>query len=165
MMELAVEIDVPARPEKVWQVLVDFDAYAEWNPWQTISGVAERFASLRIQSRRLDGQPLETARAVIWKLEPNARLEFLSGSPLWSMSRRYFHLSASGAGTKLKHGIAFQGPAASWRFSRSHKIERLKPVYDTFGEALIRRATGKLPPMKYPENRHARRAAKAKRAR
>ncbi|MGI9530057.1 SRPBCC family protein [Lutimonas sp.] len=35
MKEIKTEIIMNARPEKVWQVLTDFKAYPEWNPFIT----------------------------------------------------------------------------------------------------------------------------------
>lgn len=34
-MELRTEIDIAAPPARVWQVLTDFSAYHEWNPFVT----------------------------------------------------------------------------------------------------------------------------------
>ena len=42
MRELRAEIEIAAPPERVWQVLRDFDAYPEWNPFmRSIVGDAE----------------------------------------------------------------------------------------------------------------------------
>ena len=33
MKEINTEIDINASPEQVWQVLTDFNAYSDWNPY------------------------------------------------------------------------------------------------------------------------------------
>ena len=33
MREVRAEIEIAAPPERVWQVLSDFGAYSEWNPF------------------------------------------------------------------------------------------------------------------------------------
>ncbi|MBI4544746.1 MAG: SRPBCC family protein [Gemmatimonadetes bacterium] len=43
MKELYAEIDIEASAERVWQVLTDFAAYPEWNPFmRSISGTLEQ---------------------------------------------------------------------------------------------------------------------------
>jgi hypothetical protein len=46
----AIEIDAP--PERVWEVLVDFPAYSQWNPFMR----AEVGGRLRIRMRRKGGR-------------------------------------------------------------------------------------------------------------
>jgi hypothetical protein len=162
MPELTIEIDLAASPERVWSVLTDFSKYPSWNPYQTIEGNAEPLAVVVVSSRRLDGHALPTARAAIWKFEPHTRLEFLSGTPLWFASTRFFHLSPSARGTLLKHGVRFSGIWAVWRFSHGHKIERLKPFYEAFGQAIVYQLAGRKPPKPFQNNRRSRRASKAK---
>ena len=36
--ELQTSIEIDAPPERVWDVLVDFDSYDEWNPFMRIAG-------------------------------------------------------------------------------------------------------------------------------
>src|SRR5690606_30931694 len=110
--------------------------YAEWNPYQTIEGSAARHAKLKVTPRGLDGKPFPTAQAVIWAFEPGAKLELLGGKPLWFLSLRFFHLTPTECGTLLRHGVKFSGLWARWRFSRDHKIDRLRPYYEAFGKAL-----------------------------
>jgi uncharacterized protein YndB with AHSA1/START domain len=35
LAELTTFVDIDATPERVWQVLTDLPAYAEWNPFIT----------------------------------------------------------------------------------------------------------------------------------
>lgn len=162
MPEFALEIELAAPPEQVWSVLTDFAAYSEWNPYQTIVGKAEPLARVTVLSRRPDGRDCPPARAGIWKFEPNARLEFISGMPLWFASIRFFHLSASPRGALLKHGARFVGVWASWRFTHGHRISRLAPVYKAFNKALVQRLANPEPSAPSTHNRRSRRRAHAK---
>jgi hypothetical protein len=50
MRELRTEIEIAAPPERVWQVLSDFDAYSEWNPFiRSIVGDAEVGSRLSVR--------------------------------------------------------------------------------------------------------------------
>lgn len=44
--ELTTSIEIDAPPERVWDVLVDFDHYDEWNPFMRIAGRANLGATL-----------------------------------------------------------------------------------------------------------------------
>lgn len=45
--QLRTQIDIDATPERVWQVLTDFDAYPQWNPFMT------RASGTPVQGQRL----------------------------------------------------------------------------------------------------------------
>ncbi|HVW25307.1 MAG TPA: SRPBCC domain-containing protein [Polyangiaceae bacterium] len=48
-MELRTEIEISASPSRVWETLVDFPRYAEWNPFiPEISGDLRVGAELRV---------------------------------------------------------------------------------------------------------------------
>jgi uncharacterized protein YndB with AHSA1/START domain len=49
MRELRTEIEINASAEKVWRMLIDFDAYPLWNPFiRSIEGRLEPSARLNI---------------------------------------------------------------------------------------------------------------------
>jgi hypothetical protein len=77
MRELRTEIEVAAAPERVWQVVSDFDAYPEWNPFiRSIEGDAEVGSqlSVRIEPPGARGMTFKpTVRAV----EPTRELRWL----------------------------------------------------------------------------------------
>ena len=68
MRELRAEIEIAAPPERVWQVLSDFGAYPEWNPFiRSIVGDAEVGSrlSVRIEPPGARGMTFKpTVRAV-----------------------------------------------------------------------------------------------------
>ena len=142
MPDLLLDIEIAASPERVWSVLTDFSDYPAWNPYQTIEGRTEPFAFVQISSRDLRGRALPVFSAVIWKLEPAAKLELFVGKLFWLASRRIFHLEAVGDGTHLRHGLVFSGIASAWKSPSAQNMENLRPLYASFGAALKRRAEG-----------------------
>jgi hypothetical protein len=68
MRELRTEIEIDATPERVWQVLTNFDAYREWNPFiRSIEGEPEVGSrlSVRIEPPGARGMTFKpTVRAV-----------------------------------------------------------------------------------------------------
>lgn len=77
MRELRTEIEIAAPPERVWEVVSDFDAYPEWNPFiRSIEGDAEVGSrlSVRIEPPGARGMTFKpTVRAV----EPARELRWL----------------------------------------------------------------------------------------
>jgi uncharacterized protein YndB with AHSA1/START domain len=50
VIELRREIEIDARPEEVWHVLMDFRSYPEWNPFiVSIEGEARPGARLKVR--------------------------------------------------------------------------------------------------------------------
>ena len=76
MRELHTEIEIDAPPERVWEVLTDFSAYPEWNPFiRSIEGTAQVGSQLKVRieppdSRGMTFRPtvraVETARELRW---------------------------------------------------------------------------------------------------
>lgn len=167
MIEISCEIEIPAPPAKVWAALVDFAAYAEWNPYQTVAGEAKFGALLAIVNRRL-GNPdiVDKGRGAITAFDPPSRLEYRSGPPFIWHAKRWFFLEATAGGTFFRHGMTFTGLAANLAFRSKYRIERLRPYYEAFQKALSRRVQGLAPlKPKASGNRHARRANAAKQKR
>ncbi len=165
-MELSHEIEIAAPPERVWSVLMDFASYNEWNPYQTIEGEPTLYSKVRVTSRKLRSDEItQQAQAVVTKLEPLSKLELYSGNILTWSSLRWFHLSPSPNGTVFRHGVKMSGFLAKRAFKRTHKIERLLPLFTAVSEAVARRAVSPKfrQPLKGKGNRHERRATKAKR--
>ncbi|WP_396610977.1 SRPBCC family protein [Haloferax sp. S1W] len=46
--ELTTSIEIDAPPERVWDVLVDFDHYHEWNPFMRVAGRPNEGATLTV---------------------------------------------------------------------------------------------------------------------
>jgi hypothetical protein len=59
MRELRTEIDIDARPEVVWEILMDFEKYPEWNPFiKSISGDSKVDSRLEVRLEPDGGKPM-----------------------------------------------------------------------------------------------------------
>ncbi|SUS03301.1 conserved hypothetical protein [uncultured Defluviicoccus sp.] len=163
MPKLEMEVEIAAPPERVWQVLANFEQYATWHPYLTIEGRAELYARI-MTSWRLSGSDQRTmrSRGTVWRLDLNEKLELIDGNPLLYQSKQFFYLTPTDKGTLLRHGVVISGFWAAWRFSHGHKIERLRPYRAAFEEALIRRLAGKPSKQTGQGNRRSRRVQRAK---
>ncbi len=74
---LRTQIDIHATPERVWQVLIDFAAYPQWNPFMTrASGSARRGQRLTIRLQPVGGRGM-TFRPTVLEADPGRRLRWL----------------------------------------------------------------------------------------
>jgi hypothetical protein len=70
-----VEIDAPVR--RVWDVLVDFDAYPDWNPFiRTIEGACEPGAQLTVRIEPPGARGM-TFKPTLLRVEPARELAWL----------------------------------------------------------------------------------------
>ncbi len=77
MKELHSQIEIEAPAERVWQVLTDFDAYPEWNPFiRRVKGRAEVDEQLVVRMRP-SGTRGMTFRPTVMKVELNRQLRWL----------------------------------------------------------------------------------------
>ena len=77
MKELHSQIEIEAPAERVWQVLTDFAAYPEWNPFiRRVNGRPEVDEQLVVRMRP-SGTKGMTFRPTVLKAEPNRQLRWL----------------------------------------------------------------------------------------
>ncbi|MEL7119394.1 MAG: SRPBCC domain-containing protein [Bacteroidota bacterium] len=110
MTHLQTEIILNAPNEKVWNTLVDFQAYKSWNPF-IISSSGKAVVGEKLTNTMLHKGKPTTFTPVITKVEIHKELEWLgSGSMGAFKGRHYFKLEDLGNGqTKLIHGEHFSG--------------------------------------------------------
>jgi hypothetical protein len=73
---IETEIDVAAAPETVWDVLLDFDSYPEWNPLITrASGTVAEGERLTVRVEP-PGLPGQTFRPRVMAVDPPYRLRW-----------------------------------------------------------------------------------------
>ena len=77
MKELHSQIEIEAPAERVWQVLTDFAAYPEWNPFiRRVNGRPEVDEQLVVRMRP-SGTKGITLRPIVMKVDPNRQLRWL----------------------------------------------------------------------------------------
>lgn len=123
------EIAIPARPEAVWEVLLDFERYPSWHP--SIELVGDPSLGAKIEYR-YTGKMLGMGR--LRKMHSFARITALA-APIefaWRMSMGSFlfridesyRLERHPTGTRLAHRVEYRGVVARlWRAgitSRAH---------------------------------------------
>ena len=111
MHALATQIDIDAPPERVWEVLVDFAAYPDWNPFVLrLEGVLEVGARLSITLQQPGGKPMDFAPRVI-RVEPGRGFAWLGKLVLPAVfdGRHQFDIQARGTRSKFLHTEDFRG--------------------------------------------------------
>lgn len=110
-IETAIEID--ASPTLVWSVLMDFDAYFEWNPFvQRIQGVSVPGERLRVSVRAPGSDRIMTFKPRVLKVVDEREFRWLGRliAPGLFDGEHYFKLEPIGTtGVKLVHGEVFSG--------------------------------------------------------
>ena len=77
MSELRTEIEIDAPPERVWQVLTDFGAYPEWNPFvRSIEGEPRVGSQLKVRIEPPGARGM-TFRPTVRSAEPARELRWL----------------------------------------------------------------------------------------
>jgi hypothetical protein len=75
--QLRTQVDVDATPERVWQVLTDFAAYPQWNPFIVrAEGDARRGERLTLRMQPAGGRAV-TFRPTVLEAAPGRRLRWL----------------------------------------------------------------------------------------
>jgi len=129
-------------PERVWDILADFDRYAEWNPLN-IQARGEARLGARIPMTFLNlakpggGDVIrQTVRLVA--CERGRSLAWAGNIPLLFRGRHHFELEPDGEGTLLRHGEDLAGliPAG---FSEAQIAGDFVPAYEAVNQALAQR--------------------------
>jgi hypothetical protein len=75
--QLRTQVDIDATAERVWQVLTDFGAYPQWNPFMTqVSGTPTQGERLTIRMRPEGGRAM-TFRPTVREAVAQRRLRWL----------------------------------------------------------------------------------------
>lgn len=139
--QLHAEIDIRATPERVWQILTDFAAFADWNPFMTqASGLARAGERLRIRMRPQEGRAM-TFRPKVLDAQPGRRLRWLGrlGLPGLFDGEHTFTIEPVGEGTvRFVQYERFRGLLVP--FVARSVIRRTQPAFERMNQALKRRA-------------------------
>lgn len=110
--EIVTTVDIDADAQRVWQVLTDFAAYPQWNPFiRSISGVPQPGAKLEVHIQPSGGKGM-TFRPTVKVAEAGRELRWLGRLLLPGLfdGEHRFVISPLGAGrVHFEHGERFDG--------------------------------------------------------
>jgi hypothetical protein len=139
MKELRTEIEINAPPERVWGVLMDFGAYAEWNPFiRRISGEPTVGSRLEVRIEPPEGRGL-TFKPAVRKVQANRELAWLGHLLLPGIfdGEHHLELAPRDGGTLFVQREEFKGILVPL-FGRG--LEKTKRGFEQMNAALKRRA-------------------------
>ena len=109
--QLQAEVEVQASPERVWEVLTDFAAYSQWNPF-IVQAAGQAVPGSRLELRmRLPGRRPTTFRPQVLEAEPARRLRWPGHLLVPGLIDRYTNEPAGRAG---RAGPSGRRSAACW---------------------------------------------------
>jgi hypothetical protein len=75
--QLHAEVEIGATPDRVWEVLTDFAAYQDWNPF-IVQAAGQAVPGTRLELHmRLSGRRSTTIRPEVLEADPARRLRWL----------------------------------------------------------------------------------------
>jgi hypothetical protein len=135
MRELRTEIEIAAPVEKVWNILMEFDQWKEWNPIvNQASGTAENGAKIAVTMRGKNDKDgpkyaptithFEAPKSFRWRAKMMAGFLFTND--------KIFELEESNSGTRLVHYEEFSGMLVPLFWSKMEKdaLPMLKSMND-----------------------------------
>jgi uncharacterized protein YndB with AHSA1/START domain len=136
--EYSTVATIAAPPERVWDVLTNGAAYAEWNPEIVgIDGVIAPNARIRAHVRLGDGAVRRVGQRVV-ALDAPHRMEWVGGLPFGLfIGRRTFTLTPVGTGTEFRMHLHMSGPLAAMILK---SVGDRQPEIERFSAGLKQRA-------------------------
>lgn len=111
MQEINTTIDIESPPEDVWRVLMDFDAYGEWNPFiRSISGLPEAGEQLAVILGAAGKKPMKFS-PIVQESEAPSHFGWLGSVGTKGIFDGYhrFELEPTETGTRFRHYEEFTG--------------------------------------------------------
>lgn len=110
MKQVHVSTDIDASPATVWNILLAFESYPDWNPMLVqVDTVPEPGAPVRFTVAQANGKALRL-KAEITRLDSERELVWKGGSNLLLSGEHYFRLQClPGGGCRFEHGEYFRG--------------------------------------------------------
>jgi len=139
---IETNIDIAAPASRVWEILVEFAAYADWNPYLVrVEGTAEAGAEIIVTSRPGGDGPEMKQPVRVVSVDPPHAMRWEGGLPDRSqfLGDHWFELQPVGdARTRLHHFERFSGSLAN-SILEQHG-DRIRASFDLFNRALKARA-------------------------
>ena len=139
--ELQTEVAIDAPAEVVWEVLVDLEAYNEWNSFIVQSAGRAEIGERLVNRMQPPGGRAMTFKPTVTEVEAGRTFEWLGrlGLPRLFDGRHRFELeSTPSGGTTLIHSEYFDGLLV--RFLRSSLDTSTKAGFEAMNAALKTRA-------------------------
>lgn len=115
MREIETTIDIAAPQAAVWEVLIDFPRYAEWNPFIiAVAGVARPGRALLVTIKP-PGARAMTLHPAVLVADPGRELRWRGKLLITGIfdGEHYFRLEPAGACCRFVHGERFSGVLAA----------------------------------------------------
>jgi hypothetical protein len=109
--DIRTEIEINASPEKVWQILSDFENFPSWNPFVVkVSGVPRVGETLKIDVQLPESMKTSFTPKVL-VAEPNKELRWVGTMPLNTFRGEHFYQIEPLGENKIRfvHGEHFSG--------------------------------------------------------
>ena len=108
--DIQTSIDIAADAGRLWQLVTDFERYAEWNPMLAdVHAHLEPEAQVRFKVLREGASPLKL-RARIVELVPTERLAWRGGTNALISGEHYFRIERLDSNRcRFHHGEHFKG--------------------------------------------------------
>jgi hypothetical protein len=110
--QLDAEVEVQASPERIWEVLTDFAAYQEWNPF-IVRAAGQAVPGHRLElDLRLPGRRATTIRPEVLDAEPGRHLRWLGRLPVPGLfaGEHHFTIEPAGPGrSRVRQHEEFRG--------------------------------------------------------
>ncbi len=141
-MIIHTEIDIDAPAQRIWEILIDFASYPEWNPMiPRIDGEPRVGATVRFRIRV--GKITVPIDAEVVVADGPHELRWVGPARPWmrrvASGSHYYRLVDLGDGrTRLEHGEEFTGPIVPAHWARGESA--MARGYASFNRAIKRRA-------------------------
>ena len=137
---LHTSVDIDAPPSVVWDVLVDLDAWADWNPFIVSSSGSVAVGEQLTNRMEPPGGKGMTFKPRVTEVVDQQVFEWLGrlGLPGIFDGRHRFELSEQGSQTRLEHTEAFSGLLVP--FMRRSLDGQTLPGFEAMNAALKARA-------------------------
>lgn len=137
MREVRTEIDINAPKAKVWDILINFDKWAEWNPIvNKAGGSAAMGEALTMTMAGEDGSDAQSYSPVITQFNaPNSfRWNAKMGAAFLFSNDKIVELTETDSGTHLVHSETFSGLMATMMWGKMK--EGVPPMLNSMNGAL-----------------------------